>query len=161
MIITAFYTHNNVPVSGLSPSINIYLYDGTLENSGTMSDVGNGWYTYSAFTPLNNTEYNFTCFCGAPLDPDESLRVGSIYESNDLENAVASIPSDVWNTILVGTLTAQQLMKLSSAVLAGKSSGAPGILSPVVFRDILDTKDVVTASLDANGNRLTIVLDLS
>ena len=162
MIITAFYTHNDTAISGLNPNINIYLYDGTLINSGTMVDVGNGWYTYSSFTPLNDTEYNFVCSGGSPLNTDENLRIGSIYESSDIITAINNVPSGVWSAILLGSnITAQQILKLSASVLAGKSTGAPGVSNPVKFRDLLDTKDVVTATLDPNGNRLTIVLDLS
>lgn len=69
------------------------------------------------------------------------------------------VASAVWSSVLIGsTITATQLMAIISAALAGKLSGAGTSL--VKIRDIEDTKDIVTAAVDATGNRLTVTLDL-
>ena len=56
------------------------------------------------------------------------------------------------------TVTLRQLLRLLAAVLGGKASGLPG--SPV-FRNIADTKDVLNATTDADGNRTAITRDLT
>lgn len=65
----------------------------------------------------------------------------------------------VWANFLIGsTITASQLMQVVSAALAGKLSGAGTSL--VKIRDLEDTKDIITAAVDAAGNRLTVTLNL-
>ena len=58
-----------------------------------------------------------------------------------------------------GTLDMSALMKLISAALAGKLSGAA--TTTVTIRDVNDTKDRITATVDANGNRTVVVHDTS
>ena len=59
----------------------------------------------------------------------------------------------------VNGYSARELLRLISATLAGKSSGAQTGVGQIVFRDPADTKDVVTADFDANGNRTAVTLD--
>lgn len=53
-------------------------------------------------------------------------------------------------------MTVRQAMRVMAAVLAGKSTN-----DGQKFRNIADTKDRVSATVDSNGNRTAIVLDLS
>ena len=55
-----------------------------------------------------------------------------------------------------GSYTAAQLMRLSAAALLGKASGQP---TAPVFRDINDTENRVTATVDTNGNRTAVTLN--
>jgi hypothetical protein len=61
-----------------------------------------------------------------------------------------SIASAVWERIVDAGYTAEEILRIIAAVTAGKSSGGPG--SPV-FRDLGDTKDRVSGTADADGNR--------
>jgi hypothetical protein len=45
------------------------------------------------------------------------------------------------------------------AVLLGKASGLA--TTTAVYRDVADTKDVITATVDADGNRTAITRDLT
>ena len=56
-----------------------------------------------------------------------------------------------------GTHTIAQFIRLMGSVLLGKLSG--GGTGTEVFRDIDDTKDRVTATVDQDGNRTAITLD--
>jgi hypothetical protein len=56
-------------------------------------------------------------------------------------------------------LTLRQHLRLSAAVLFGKASGWEGTQG--TFRDLSDTKDRVTATVDENGNRSAVTLDAS
>jgi hypothetical protein len=73
--------------------------------------------------------------------------------------SASEIANAVWSKVLIGSsITATQLMAVISAALAGKLSGAGTSL--VKIRDLEDTKDIITATVDASGNRLTITLSL-
>lgn len=83
-----------------------------------------------------------------PTDPaDESL----------LEAAISAI-SPVTATV-EGTITIQQALRILLAAMAGKASG--GGTTAVKFRDTSDSKDRITATVDANGNRTVVTLDPS
>lgn len=85
---------------------------------------------------------------------------GAIRLKEDLSTGVsindATTATQVWNKQVEGTFTAEEVMQIMSAALAGKASGLD-TLAPV-FRDINDTKDRITATTDANGNRTAITL---
>jgi hypothetical protein len=63
----------------------------------------------------------------------------------------------VWNLALEGGVTAEQLMRLMSAALAGKVSGASG--TTVTIRDINDTVDRIVATVDTSGDRTAVTLN--
>jgi hypothetical protein len=65
----------------------------------------------------------------------------------------------VWAAICEGSYTYDDVMKLVSAALAGKLSGAPA--GPIYIRDLNDSKNRIIATVDANGNRTGITLDVS
>ena len=67
------------------------------------------------------------------------------------------IAAEVWDSALDGAFTAEELVRLMSAVLAGKLSGAAG--PTVTIRDLNDTKDRVVATVDSDGNRTDVTLD--
>lgn len=73
--------------------------------------------------------------------------------------SVSSVPEiialAVWAAQLQGTFSASDILSIIAAPAAGKASGLD-VLAPV-FRDLLDTKDVVTSVTDADGNRTSTV----
>lgn len=74
----------------------------------------------------------------------------------------ASIATAVWSYVVTGTFTAVNALRLLFSALGGKSSGHnTGAVSAPIYRDIDDTKNVITASSDASGNRTSVTLDLS
>jgi hypothetical protein len=58
-----------------------------------------------------------------------------------------------------GTLTLRQAIMLIKAACAGKSSG--GGTDTIVFRDHADSKNRITATVDANGNRTAVTANTS
>jgi hypothetical protein len=86
--------------------------------------------------------------------------VGAVYNSSGtmgekLNNAGAG--ANPWDETIEGTWTAKELLRIITAVLAGKVSGAN--TGTETFRDVSDTKDRVITTVDAQGNRTGIVLD--
>lgn len=71
------------------------------------------------------------------------------------------IASNILDAQLVEAgLNVRQALRLIAAALAGKLSGAPGA-SITIRNAVADTKDRIVASVDANGNRTGITVDLS
>ncbi len=64
----------------------------------------------------------------------------------------------VWEQEVETGLTAEELMRVITAAVAGKASGLD-ILNPV-YRDVNDTKDRITATTDASGNRSAVTLNV-
>lgn len=65
----------------------------------------------------------------------------------------------VWAAVVDGSITAQESIRLMNAVLGGKVSGAGS--GTERFRDLADTKDRVTSTVDSNGNRTNVTTDLT
>jgi hypothetical protein len=65
----------------------------------------------------------------------------------------------VWAYVITGTTTAVQAMRGFVAALLGKASGLD--FNAPVYRNIADTKNVISATTDASGNRTAVTLDLT
>lgn len=66
---------------------------------------------------------------------------------------------DVLDEVVLGSYTLRQLMRGLAAANLGKLSGAA--TTTITIRSADDTKDVVVSSVDANGNRSAVTLDLA
>ena len=69
---------------------------------------------------------------------------------------VISLADQVFDEVVEGALKARQILRLLLAALAGKSSG--GGTSSVAFRDVADSKNRVSATVDDDGNRTAVTL---
>jgi len=80
-----------------------------------------------------------------------------------LDKAVSAVEGvsvdDIMAGVVEGSYTLQSTLRLMFAVLCGKSSG--GGTATLKFKDSTGTKDRVTATVDTNGNRLSMTLDAS
>ena len=61
--------------------------------------------------------------------------------------------------VIEGTLDHQEVMRILLASAAGKLSGAG--TTDVTIRDSADSKDRISATVDAQGNRTSVTLDPS
>jgi len=66
---------------------------------------------------------------------------------------------DVLDEVVEGSVTLRQSMRLANAANAGKASGM-GTTS-VTIRDLSDSLNRISATVDADGNRTAVTLDLS
>jgi hypothetical protein len=73
--------------------------------------------------------------------------------------ALAAIADAAHDEVVEGTVTSRQLAKLILAVLANKSTG--GGTTTINFRDRADSKNRVVATVDADGNRTAVTLDVT
>jgi hypothetical protein len=82
-----------------------------------------------------------------PSDPaDQSL----------LASAIAAVPAAVIATPVDGAYTLGDVSRILAAVAAGKTSGQP---TAPVFRDLNDTVNRVTGTVDTNGNRTAVTVN--
>jgi hypothetical protein len=65
--------------------------------------------------------------------------------------------ADPWTVTLDGSYTAADLLRVMASAMAGKLSGVG--TGEIIFRDVNDTKDRITATVDGSGNRTAITLD--
>ena len=68
------------------------------------------------------------------------------------------VANAVWQHLTEGTYTAEEVLRLITAAMAGKVTGADS--STIRFRDLADTKDRITAQVDDKGNRTALSYDV-
>lgn len=63
----------------------------------------------------------------------------------------------ILDEVVEGSMTLRQALRIYLSALAGKSSG--GGTSTITFRDLADSKNRISATVDADGNRTAVTLD--
>ena len=97
-----------------------------------------------------------------PVPPGSStgVTVGSM--NTDVVDGVAfatSAVNDILAGIIEGTITLKQSIALANAASAGKLSGAGS--TPNLLRNLADTLDRISATVDLQGNRTAITTDFT
>jgi len=75
----------------------------------------------------------------------------------DADALAADAADEIHDEVIEGTLTHRQMMRLMYAAVVGKSAG--GGSGTITFRDVGDTKNRISASVDANNNRTSVSVD--
>jgi hypothetical protein len=81
----------------------------------------------------------------------------SVISNNSAGLAEAAGADAVWDEELEGTYTAREVVRIMSAALAGKLSGAEG--TNILIRDINDTVTRLDVDVDATGNRDAVTIN--
>ena len=117
--------------------------------TGTMAKLDDanttGFYTeLIACTAANGFEVGktYTIYIEATVDSDK----GGICFGFNVAAAL--------DEVVEGTITLRQAVRLMLSVLTGKSSG--GGSTTVIFRDIADSKNRISATVDTSGNRTAV-----
>lgn len=76
-----------------------------------------------------------------------------------VDTLVDDIPPAVWGHQVDSNTTAEESMRLQNSALGAKASGLA--TTTATFRDLEDTKNRIVATVDADGNRTAVTLDLS
>lgn len=149
MYVLSLFTNNGTPATGLSPTIRVRkVSDNSLiVTDAAMTEVGDGWYKYDFSSYDPSLDYAIRCDGGA------SLPAGERYTFAGSDNTEAG-----WAVVLDGTYTAKGMMRVMGSVLAGEVSGAE--VNNPVFSNITGDFEVVDATTDADGNRLTVSIDV-
>ena len=129
----------------------------------------NGYYD----VPLNATDTNTLGTLRVAVSESGALPVwqdlmvvpanvwDSMFGASTLNVNVATMSSGAVDSILddpvEGAYTMRQLLRLMASALFGEASG--GGTATITFRDLGDSKNRITATVTANGDRTTVVLD--
>lgn len=147
--------------SAITPGVTI---DASAAGSIINMDAAKGTYTLINKTGSETFNLNFdsgsitidaTCTTGVVNiigNCDITDNSGAGCTVNDLTNY-----KNNWDQQLEGSMSAEGMMRIFMAAMAGKASGLD-TLNPV-FRSMLDDKDRIIANTDANGNRMSVTLD--
>lgn len=126
-----------------------------LKNSYTV-EFEDGTYRV-VFTSTNNNIADYSVVNNVSIQPGNSAGLQTVATgSGVLPSDVTDISDAVWAKAVEGTYTAEQVIRIMSAVLAGKSSKVGGVRT---FRDIDDLTDRVVASVTDTGDRTAVTLD--
>ena len=77
----------------------------------------------------------------------------------DADALAGDAVDEIWDEVMEGTTTARQSIRLANSANGAIVAGAA--TTTVTIRDLADSKDRVTATVDANGNRTAVALDLT
>lgn len=121
------------------------------------------WLGTAAATPtvagvpeVDVTHFNGTAgtFASGRPEVNSTHFAGTAYAT-----ALAAEVDAVHDEVVEGSTTLRQMLRGFAAVLMGKASGLA--TTTAVYRDIGDTKDRISATVDADGNRSAITRDLT
>jgi hypothetical protein len=151
--------------------------------TGTGAGGAVGYITLDAAAGATDDLWN-GCLCVAVIDGNVEARIITDYTGSNQRAAVTpsfNVAPDaddtfviylpdgmqmpivntgsIFDTVIDDTVTLTQAVKVILAVCAGISGG--GLTGTVTFADQVGTTAVVTATLDASGNRTAVVLDLA
>jgi hypothetical protein len=129
---------------------------------GAMTDKSGGFYVgdMDSNVPAGDYTIIFHQQAGdAPVDTDYPLASQKGYWSGSAWFPSNPSSADIWDEVVESTITARQAMRAFLSVLTGKSAG--GRTTTITFRDIGDTKNRITATVDSAGNRNTVVRSLT
>ena len=98
---------------------------------------------------------------GAPAGASVSADIADLPTNSELGTALSGLNditvADIIAGISEGSLDLQEMLRIIVAAVAGKASG--GGTATIKFRDLADTKDRITATVDVNGNRSVVTVD--
>lgn len=81
----------------------------------------------------------------------------TIPTTTTVTNVVSANVTQLNGSSTIDSLTPVQLARLILSFVAAKASG--GGSTPVIFRDVGDTKDRITMTVDSTGNRTSVTID--
>jgi len=124
------------------------------------TEIASGFYQFSLGTGDTDTDGPLAWRAAASGMDD----VGDVYEVVAATNAGftglgAEVATAVWTTAVDGAVTAEQSLRLHNSAIGGKASGLA--TTTAVYRDLADTKDRISATVDADGNRSAVTRTLT
>lgn len=165
--LTAYYTRQNAAATAITlatqTATGAYSSGGFVEVDGTnmpglyrldIPDAVLASGVNQAYIMLKGAANMEPCVIEIQLGVDVNATqfAGTAYAT-----ALAAEVDAIWDEQVDGSVTARQSVRLANSALAAKVSGL-GTTS-VAFRDLADSKDRITATVDADGNRSAVTRD--
>lgn len=131
-----------------------------LTDTGEIGTAGVGLSDLGGMSTGMKAEVNAECDT-ALIDYDPATHTELISEIDDVQTDIAALnnitAASVGALVVEGSVTLLQSMQLSNSANAGKASGME--TTSVVLRDLGDTKNRITATVDSDGNRSVVTPD--
>lgn len=91
----------------------------------------------------------------------QHLRIEDIWKCLKLDTQPTNTLTNqtIWQNPVEGAYTAEEILRIVAAILAGKATGAG--TNTEVFRDLNDTKDRIISNADQSGNRSNVTRDVT
>lgn len=116
-----------------------------------MVSVGNGMYTANFVFPVaGNYFVRYPVWADAAHTIPDTMYDIVLEEAYAQVNDLDSLPTAILNAMVSALYSLKQYLVIIGAAVAGKASNAP---TNTVFRDIDDTRDVITSVADPSGDR--------
>jgi hypothetical protein len=136
-IISVHFTSVGTPITGLTPTIDIYelnLNDPSTNTlivvAGETTEIGSGWYRYDFLTYDDTKNYVYT------FDGGDTLTAGERYKIGGNESYVEEISSEVWNEPSLNHLEANTTGFLLTQIHSDSSSI---MISQVTLTSLINT----------------------
>ena len=113
--------------------------------------------TGAAGIDWGNVENATTAVNLSATNIDTDQVVASVTTKTGYELSATGVTA-IWAEVITGTTTAVQAMRGFIAAMLGKASGLP---TAPKYRNIADTRNVIDATTDSDGNRTAVTLDLT
>lgn len=135
----------------------------TLTAGSADNDAYNGW---GAFVIDQSTATQVAL--GVVLDYTGSTKTVTLSEDPGVftmatGDTIILLPAKLSNSVLdeivEGSTTLKESVRLANAALGGKASGLA--TTTAIYRDLADSKDRITGTVDEDGNRSAVTLDLT
>lgn len=163
-----------LPAEGVAghPKVDVGAWLGSAAATPTVAGVPEvdvtHWIGTAAATPTvaGVPEVDVTHFAGSAAtaasgrpEVNTTHAAGTAWGSGAITAASlnADAVDEIIDEVIEGSTTMRQMLRLFASVLLGKASGLA--TTTAVYRDIGDTKDRITATVDADGNRTAVTRD--
>lgn len=188
IILAAGFVASGVGATGLTVTVDVWrvtlsnLSASEIVTAGSATEIGDGLYAYRVASADLQTYYYYAVFkttgtadvkhlfgaqldfsgntgdtfarLGAPAGASVSADIDALPTANENADALLDRSSGIETSI-----TLRQALRLVLAASAGKLSGAAG--TTVTIRNVGDSKDRITATVDSSGNRTAVTTDVS
>lgn len=155
-IITAFYSLNGVPKTGLSPTIDIYLLDPLVPstntlvvNAASLVEIGGGWYRYDFTTYNYGDSYVFTVDAGTDT-------IDSRYQAGGNDSFQEDISSQVWEEPSTSHLGVGTMGLLENQTAADSSTTNINVTTALSIVQIILKYQKNRTRIDPNTMTLTV-----
>lgn len=145
-VITVFFTNNGTPVTGLTPTINLWELDIPVSNTllvsgGALTEVGDGLYRYDF------TTYNYVKNYAFVIDGGATLTGSDRYKFGGNESYEEDISFEVWEEPATAHLAANTMGLLVNLIKSDTTT--------IIFNEIaIQTLLTYVRKLLSNRNRI-------
>jgi len=145
-------------VAGLYPQAEIYLSGASSPiTTLDLTDLGNGRYAVDyTFPTIGQHFVKYIVYSDSEHTTKDTTYSEELEDILVEVNNLDSLPTSVMNFMVDSARTFKQFLRIVASAVAGKASSGP---STTKFRDLEDTRDVITTVANTSGDRTSATYD--